>query len=369
MVEPKQRRTLLMFLFCATLLTLIGLVFIYSSSSIFALEQIGSSYYFLKKQLLGVIVGIVLINLIGRVPFSVLHQCAPLIWLGVAFITLIPIIMPAFATTIHGSTRWLSIGGYSFQPSEFLKVATLPFLARIMSHKDFAHRPFLKAMFPVMVCSAITIAILLIQPDFGQAVLIMATTLALFAISYSTLFYLGLAALPVILGAILLIIAKPYRLKRIATFLNPWDDPRGAGFQIIQSLIAIGSGGLFGVGIGQSHQKFFYLPMQHTDFIFSIIAEEAGFIGASFIIMIYLVLLYLGIKLAWHLHNPAALLTVFGIVVTISLQAIINLAVATGLAPTKGIGLPFISYGVSSLLAYSCMLGIVISCVRSEGRE
>ena len=174
---------------------------------------------------------------------------------------------------------------------------------------------------------------------------------------------LDAAAIPFLFG---LIILRPYRLKRILAFLNPWQDPQGAGFQIIQSLIAIGSGGLCGVGIGHSKQKFFYLPMQHTDFIFAIIAEETGFIGCSIIIILYLLLLYIGFKIAWQLANRFCSFTVLGFSLLIHLQTMINLFVVLGLVPTKGIGLPFISAGNSALIVHLSMLGIILGMIKHQ---
>jgi len=178
--------------------------------------------------------------------------------------------------------------------------------------------------------------------------------------------FLCATIIPVIPLTILLVFLKPYRLHRILTFLNPWEDRQGAGFQIIQSLIAIGSGKWLGVGIAQSKQKFFYLPMQHTDFIFSIIAEEVGFIGALFLILLYVLLFYTGFRIAWHIKDPFCQFTVLGFIILINLQAIINLCVTTGLLPTKGIGLPFVSYGNSSLMCMLAIVGIIINCAKNE---
>jgi cell division protein FtsW len=164
--------------------------------------------------------------------------------------------------------------------------------------------------------------------------------------------------------AVSLMLLKPYRLKRILVFLNPWDDPLGSGFQIIQSLIAVGSGSFWGLGVGNSRQKFFYLPMQHTDFIFSVIAEETGFLGTFTIISLYIVLLYFGLRIAWRIQNRFASLVIAGFSMVTSLQALINIAVTTGLVPTKGIGLPFISYGNTSLVCNLLMVGIVINLAR-----
>ena len=207
---------------------------------------------------------------------------------------------------------------------------------------------------------------MLIQPDFGQAVVISTTGLLVFFIAGCNSMHLGYIAgalVPIIVG---LIAYKPYRLQRIVTFLDPWRDPRGTGFQIIQSFIAIGSGSWYGLGIGNSKQKFFYLPMQHTDFIFSIIAEETGFLGSIFLISIYILLLYSGIKLALQLIDPFSYFLTLNFFFMVSLQALINLCVAVGLLPTKGIGLPFVSYGMSSLFCCLSLLGVIINALCTQ---
>ena len=225
---------------------------------------------------------------------------------------------------------------------------------------------FTRSYISFLCILGITSLILLKQPDFGLTVTLALTGFILLFIAHfkgkHLLITLG-ALLPV---AIALILLKPYRLQRILTFLDPWSDPQGAGFQIIQSLIAIGSGGWFGLGISHSKQKFFYLPMQHTDFIFSIIAEETGFVGSLCIVSLYVLITYYGIRIAWYLTDPFARFTVLGFVIMTSLQALINLAVTTGLVPTKGIGLPFVSYGNTGLVCNLMMIGLIMNLVHEN---
>jgi cell division protein FtsW len=360
--------TLTILLTATLLLTLVGLLFIYAASSVFALEHKGTATFYLKKQSVGLVAGIICALIVSYIPSRLLQKYAWLAFLAGATITLLPLICSSYSHTIHGSTRWLSLGkGFAIQPSEILKVTLIPYIASLLTRTSATHiDPSLKH-----ICAALSVAgcaalILLLQPDFGQAMLIMATTMCLAALTYRYPHHLLVIALPLVFMSIILILMQPYRLRRIMTFLHPWDDPRGAGFQIIQSLIAIGSGGLSGVGIAQSQQKYFYLPMQHTDFIFSIISEETGFIGALFLIILYLSLLYAGIRLALSMRTAWQTIVVSGSTVLISLEALINLAVTTGTAPTKGIGLPFVSYGVSSLIGHSCMIGIIIACARDQ---
>lgn len=360
------RQTLSFFLVDIALLVIFGLIFIYSSSSIFALEKCGSAQYFVKKQLIGLLLGITALFILKSIPLRVYRKLAPLFFFGTLLLTALTFI-PQLTVRIHGSSRWLSLLGITFQPSELLKVSFIPYIAYFLEKKKFELSSFFNGYLPFLVIVGMTSGLLLLQPDFGQAVTLGITAFILFFILHTNMKHILYTLIPLIPAVILMVFLKPYRFQRILTFLDPWKDPQGAGFQIIQSLIAIGSGNVAGVGIAQSRQKYFYLPMQHTDFIFSIIAEETGFLGASIVIILYILFLYGGIRLAWHLKSTFAMLTTLGYVILISLQAIINLFVATGLMPTKGIGLPFISYGNSALVASLCMVGIIIACVEQDG--
>ncbi len=343
-------------------LVAIGLIFVYSSSSVYASEQFGSAHYYLKKHTLGILVGIVAFYVARFFSLEFLYSYAPLLFAGGFFLTLATLI-PSIGVTIHGSSRWLSLPGLLFQPSEVLKVAFILYIARLITKQHGKPFTFKRSYLPVIALIAITAAVLLKQPDFGLTITLSLTAFMLLFIAGLPLTYLAATAITCIPAFILLIYMFPYRLARIMTFLDPWKDPQGAGFQIIQSLIAIGSGSWLGSGIAHSKQKFFYLPMQHTDFIFSIIAEETGFIGVSLIILLYVLLLYKGIKIAWQLRTPFALNMVLGCTLLITLQTIINIFVATGLFPTKGIGLPLISYGNTSLVCTLFMIGLIANAV------
>lgn len=355
-------RLLTPFLTIIALLVTIGFIFIYSSSSIFALETCSNPAFFVKKQLIGLIIGLIGMFTVILVPLDLIKKLAPLFFLFTIFLTYLTLV-PHIGMTINGSSRWLNLGGFSFQPSELLKVACILYLATYIGKKRFLLQSFSYGFLPFICLIGVAIAALLKQPDFGQAVTISVTSLILFFVAQGSarhLLYTGLVALA---GASCLVYLKAYRMRRILVFLNPWADPQGSGYQIIQSLVAIGSGGIWGVGITQSKQKFFYLPMQHTDFIFSVIAEETGFVGVVILISLYLLLLIFGIKIAKQLKDQFSSLVTLGLVFLINLQAAMNIFVASGLAPTKGIGLPFISYGNSSLICNLLLVGVVINCV------
>lgn len=345
------------------LLSLIGCIFIYSSSSIYALEKCGSANYFVIKQIIGFIIGCIGLIVIQFIPSSIIKKLCPYFLLLTMVLTALTFI-PFFARRIHGASRWINIGGIAFQPSEFLKMALILYVSYVMAKKDWSQASLLRDYIPLLIIISIPCALILAQPDFGLTVTLALTIFMMFFLASFRLQHLSLSLLVLIPAAVSLMLLKPYRLKRILVFLNPWEDPLGSGFQIIQSLIAVGSGHLWGLGIGNSRQKFFYLPMQHTDFIFSVMAEEVGFIGTTIIIGLYILLLYYGLRISWHIHDKFSSLVIAGFSMVTSLQAIINIAVTTGLVPTKGIGLPFVSYGNTSLVCNLLMVGIVINLVR-----
>jgi cell division protein FtsW len=355
-----------LFLLSTAILIVIGIFFIYSSSSVYALATFGNAHYYLKRHIIGLALGLVALISVQFVPVWLMRTYAPLFFIASTLLTALTLI-PRLTQTIHGSSRWLSFGGFAFQPSELLKIGLIMYIASLLAkQRDRNRADHLRGYIPILVALGITSALLLKQPDFGLAVTLVLTIFTLLFIAHAYLRYMLYTILITLPCAIILVLIKPYRLRRVVTFLNPWKDPQGAGFQIIQSLIAIGSGGWGGVGIAQSKQKFFYLPMQHTDFIFSIIAEETGFVGCTFLIIILAVFLYAGLHISLKLQDTFASLTTAGLVLLISLQSIINIAVANGILPTKGIGLPFVSYGNSALIAHLIMVGIIVRFVHHE---
>jgi cell division protein FtsW len=362
----QKKASLNIFLLCVAILLIIGGFFIYSSSSVYAFELYKDSHYYLKRHLMGIIVGLFALCVLQLFSSSLLRRMSPFLFLASAVLTAFTL-LPQLSSTIHGSARWLSILGFTFQPSELLKIGLIFYNAFIISsHESKKKTREIRGYIPILVSLGIVSAILLKQPDFGLTITLCTTIFTLLFIAQYHIRYLLYTILSGIPTVIILVLIKPYRLRRIITYLNPWKDPQGSGFQIIQSLIAIGSGGFGGLGIAQSKQKFFYLPMQHTDFIFSIIAEETGFIGCAFLLIVFIIFLYTGLQIALSLTHRFASLVTFGFVLLISFQSVINIAVATGLLPTKGIGLPFISYGNSALVAHLIMIGIIVIFVREE---
>jgi cell division protein FtsW len=361
----RVRQDLRVFLAIVGLLTLIGLIFIYSSSSVFALEKFGAAHYFLKKQLIYFGLALVCFFVFAATSLEWWQRMSPYLFLGALFLTALTLV-PGFGLRVHGSNRWLSFAGFSLQPSEFLKVFLFMYIGFFLEKKQYAITSFLHGYLPFLTVLGISFVVLLKQPDFGSVVTIFVTAIVIFFIAnFKTIHMLVTLALTLPAG-IFLIFSKSYRLNRILIFLNPWSDPQGQGFQIIQSLIAIGSGQLLGLGISNSKQKFFYLPMQHTDFIFPIIAEETGFVGSCIVIALYFLFLFYGLRLVLRFDRPFAFFTGLGFVVFITLQAVVNLMVTSGLLPTKGLGLPFISYGGTAIMSLLAMIGLMVNFARNS---
>ncbi len=348
-----------------SMLVTTGILFVYSASAVYALEHYGNPYYCLKRHLIGILVGTIALVCGSVVPIQVIKKASPYTFMISILLTALTMV-PGFGHRIHGSSRWLNVKGFSFQPSELMKIMLIIYLAYFFErHAHKGTRIYVQ----LLVIVGIVSGILLKQPDFGMTVTVVSTALILLLCSQIPFKHIAIGIAATIPTGLLLIALQPYRMQRILVFLNPWNDPHGSGFQIIQSLIAIGSGGLWGLGIGYSKQKFFYLPMQHTDFIFAIIAEETGLLGSCLLVIIYFLFLRSGIRLALNMKSHFAFYTTLGITALISLQSIINIAVATGLAPTKGLGLPFISYGNTALVCNLFMIGIIINLTYSNNKK
>lgn len=358
--QQKLKQDATIFLSIVLTLVTLGIIFVYSSSSFYALEKFGSPLYYVQRQCIGIGVGACLFYLAYNIPLTTINYTSFFLFISSLLLTALPLISQ-LTKRMHGSSRWVNLFGFIFQPSEILKITTIIYVASFLSRKQDQRESFARGYLPLLLMSSFIGAILLKQPDFGCTVTILATVFIMIFIAKMNMRYLMILTGIAIPLASIIIYLQPYRWKRILIYLDPWKDPQGAGFQVIQSLIAIGSGGWLGNGIAQSKQKFFYLPMQHTDFIFAIIAEEIGFIGTSFLITLFILFLYFGFKISWSLKNLFAIYLVQGLTILVTLQALINIFVATGLAPTKGIGLPFISYGNTALACNMMIAGFILN--------
>ncbi len=344
----------------AMLLLCIGIVMIYSASAIYAFEQMGDSAYFIKRHLVYLGIGIFFVYVAKSVDYKGIRKYAKRILIA-AVVLLVIVLIPHVGHSTGGARRWFKFLGFSFQPSEFLKLAIIFYMADFLDRKKASLADIKHTILPALFVLGLCAGLVFLQPDLGTAVTIAMVVLILFfaaGFKSTHLLVIVLSALPPLLYSM---IAKPYRRKRLLAFFHPWEDPRGVGFQIIQSFLALGSGGLFGVGLGQSQQKLFFLPESHTDFIFSIIGEELGFVGSSAIVILFIVFIFAGMVIVFRSQSFFSQLLALGLVSLIGLQAVINIGVSTGALPTKGLSLPFISYGGSALLANMAALGLLIN--------
>lgn len=342
-------------------LIIIGLISVYSSTSVLAsvkakyAERGGLIY--LQKQLFTLVIGSIL--MITFIFFS-RERLKTLVFplLIISFIMLILVFSP-LGVSASGARRWLKLWPSVFQPSELVKLAMVFFLAWFLSRPDYDKNKILHFVIPVGLMGIFQL-IFLKQPDFGAAMTLGIITFIMLFIAGISLKFIGVTSI-LALPVIFYLAKEPYRWKRITSFLDPWADPQGSGFQLVQSLIALGSGGLTGQGLGEGRQKLAYLPEIHTDFIFAHIGEEMGFIGASLVVILFFILSIKGFKIATRQRESFYYFLASGITVMISIQALINFAVVTGLAPTKGLPLPFISYGGSSMVISLMSVGILLN--------
>lgn len=282
----------------------------------------------------------------------------------ICFVLLILVLIPGIGNVRNGSRSWIGVGAFSVQPSEFMKLAMIAFLAKYLSENQKHITSLRKGLFPSLGLVFLAFGMIMLQPDLGTGTVMVGTCIVMIFVAGARIsHFVGLGVLG-LLGFVGLIISAPYRIQRITSFLDPWSDPQNSGFQIIQSLYAIGPGGLFGLGLGQSRQKFFYLPEPQTDFIFAILAEELGFIGGSFVLLLFALLLWRGIRIALGAPDLFGSFLAVGIIAMIAIQVMINIGVVTGLMPVTGITLPFLSYGGSSLTLMLVAIGVLLNISR-----
>ncbi|WP_404452508.1 stage V sporulation protein E [Virgibacillus necropolis] len=346
-------------------LLIIGAVMVFSSSYVWADYKYGDAFFYLKRQLLFVGVGIGAMFFLMMTPYGIWKKYSKLILLG-CFVLLGLVLIPGVGLVRGGAQSWIGVGAFSIQPSEFMKLGLVMFLSTYLTFNQKYITSFKKGFFPSIILVFTAFGLIMLQPDLGTGVVLVLTCMVLIFIAGAKLtHFFGLASLGVV-AFLLLIISAPYRIKRITAFINPWEDPLGDGFQIIQSLYAIGPGGLMGVGLGDSIQKYFYLPEPQTDFIYAILAEELGFIGGTVVIMLFVLLFWRGIKIALTTQDEFGRYLALGITTMLSIQVMINISVVIGLIPVTGITLPFLSYGGSSLTLTLCAVGILLNISRSS---
>ena len=347
-------------LLAVILISLFGLLMIYSSSNIWAEYKYNDPYKYLKSQAIFLIIGYILMIIISKFPYQNYKKLANIIFLTCT-IMLILVLIPGIGTVRNGSRSWFGIGSLGLQPSEFTKLGLIIFTSKYLANNTKELKNIKKGVLPMLGVLFLIFGLIMLEPDFGTGVVIVMTIIVLLFISGVKInFFIKIGILG-LLGVIILILIAPYRLERIISFINPWTDPLGSGFQIIQSLYAIGPGGLLGLGFGNSIQKHFYLPEPQTDFIFAIISEEFGFLGVLIISTLFITIIYSGLKISMRCQDNFGKFLAFGITFGLAFQTILNLMVVVGLLPVTGVTLPFLSYGGSSLLISLINIGILLN--------
>jgi cell division protein FtsW len=343
-------------------LVFVGLVMIFSASAVMASERFGSAYYFLWRQLAYAVAGIVALVAFMHVDYR--HLKHPAIVFSTVGITTILLVAVFFLDRSHNTHRWLRFGGFSLQPSELAKPALILFLAYFLETRMKSMDDWRNTLLPALLPTVIFAGLIVEQPDLGTAMMCVAITFAILYIAGMSLRYFGYALIPIIPALYFLIFRTPWRRERILAFLDPFADPQGRGFHTIQSLIAVGTGGVTGSGLMEGKQKLFYLPEPQTDFIFAVTAEELGLLGAMFIVVLFAVFCFRGYRTAVRTNDNFARLLAAGITTMVGVQAFFNISVVLALLPTKGIPLPFISYGGSSLFIMLASVGVLLNITK-----
>ena len=337
-----------------------GIIMIYSASSIWAEYKYQDPFKFVKAQSTFFLLGLLCIFIISKLDINILYKKANLILL-ICFILLVLVLIPGIGSIRNGSRSWFGIGSLGIQPSEFAKLGLIIYVAKYLANNRKIIKDVKKGVLPILLVIGVFFVLIMLEPDFGTAMVIVLTLVVMIFISGVKLSFFIKVGLLGLLGIVGLIIIAPYRMERIVSFLNPWVDPLGSGYQIIQSLYAIGPGGLLGQGFLNSHQKQFYLPEPQTDFIFSIISEEFGFLGILIVTSFIAFIFYRIIKIALKENNLFKKYLAFGLGFGIIIQSLLNITVVIGLIPVTGVTLPFLSYGGSSLLISMISIGIILN--------
>ena len=351
--------------FLVIAIAMFGLVMIYSASSIWAEYKFQDAFKFVKAQGIFFIIGIFLMIFLSKVDHHIYLKKANLILFG-CFLLLVLVLIPGIGTVRNGSRSWFGIGSLGIQPSEFAKIGLIIYVSKYLANNKKNMRDIKKGVLPIFAVILVFFGLIMLEPDFGTAMVIVLTLVVMIFISGVKLSFFVKIGVVGLIGIVGLIIVAPYRMARIVSFLNPWTDPLGSGFQIIQSLYAIGPGGLLGQGFMNSRQKHFYLPEPQTDFIFSIISEEFGFLGVLLVTSAFFFLFFRVLKTSLKQSDLFSKYLSFGLIFGLIIQASLNLMVVVGIIPVTGVTLPFLSYGGSSLLVSMASIGIILNISRNN---
>jgi cell division protein FtsW len=362
----KLRRPHLPLLLTSFVMVAIGLVMILSASSVQAYKESGSSFSYFFRQSVGVGLGLVAMAILARTDYRKLREVArPL--MALCLVLMVAVLIPGIGSTRGGSSRWLVFGPLSVQPSEIAKLALVLFAARILESKGLKIRDFAEMAIPLLPATGLVLMLVVAQPDLGTAIILGGSVMVVLFLAGARGKHVAGLSFGGVVAVLILAFSRSYRRARVFSFLDPWKDPLGDGYHIIQGQIALGSGGAFGVGLGASRQKWSYVPNAHTDFIYAIIGEELGFAGTLVVLLLFVFLIYLGVRIARNAPDRFGLLLAGGITGWIALQALINMGAVLGLLPITGVPLPLISFGSSSLILTMAAIGILLS-IAKRGR-
>jgi len=346
-------------LIAVVLLAVIGAIFIYSASNYSAEATYNDPFYFVKKQIVGILLGVVAMIFTANFRYDKLKKfCIPL---SVAsFILLLLVFVPGVGIENYGAKRWIGVGGISVQPSEIAKFSLILFSATYLSKNKEKVRTFLGTL-PVLIFGGATCLLIIIEPNMSITVCVAMLTFTMLLAAGMRIKHFAFLIIPAFIAGVVLILIEPYRLNRLAAFINPWSNPKGEGYQLLQSLYALGSGGLFGVGLFNSRQKFAFLPFSESDFILSVIGEEIGFIGLVFFFALLYFIVYRGLKIASRANDTFAYLLAVGITMIFGIQTVINTLVVTGSIPPTGLSLPLVSSGNTSIIIFMAEMGVLFN--------
>lgn len=350
-------------IFAVIALVSMGIIMVFGTSYLHAEERFSDGAYFLRRQLIATAIGLVALAICTRLsPRAYRRLAYPA--MALCLLLLVLVLIPGIGVARGGARRWLELAGFSFQPAEFAKLAVVLYLARSLAKKENQMDRFSVAVLPHLLVGALFAGLVVLQPDLGTACILGLIVLAMLFAAGARLSHLALIGVLAAPALGFLVLSARYRLRRLFAFLDPWSDASSGGFQIIQSYIAFGSGRLWGRGLGESRQKLSYLPEAHTDFIFSVIGEELGLLGTLGVLALFGILLYRGFRLALKIQEPFGRHLAFGLTLILGLQALIHMGVVMGLVPTKGLVLPFISYGGSAMVMNLATVGIMLGLSR-----
>lgn len=359
-LKPQTKRIDILLFYLIVVLTIFGVLMIFEASSITAFQDFGDKYYYIRQQIVWIVLGFIALLTFSRIDYHAFKKVSPILLLA-TFVFLILVLIPGFGVKLLGARRWINLGFFGFQPAELAKLTLVIYLSSL-----FASKP---KFLPFVTVLGLLIFLMLLEPDLGTAVIISITGFILYFSSGASLLSLIGFLSGGLIGGITLIISSSYRRARLLTFLDPDRDPLGSSYHLHQILLALGSGGLFGVGIGASRQKYAYLPEATTDSIFAVIAEEFGFIGALVLISIFLIIIWRGLKIAMEAPERFGQLLAAGITSWIGIQTVVNLAAMVSLIPLTGVPLPFVSYGGSSLVINLIGIGILLNISKQVMRS